>query len=185
RARRIFIRASGLLLPASTGRRHDRTRDVRKSFNETLDKGRRPDRTEATLRSDAHQRQAAGPRPMRGWPQPPAPAAFSSSAWLALMISTAGSRVIGRGTQAVTGYGDGVDGAPNGISVPRWSLSPTHLKGSRPWASLSGISPLSRGSGSIWRRTRFRFTLSTRRARLSSRASSRAADEVRLQRAAT
>jgi hypothetical protein len=29
--------------------------------------------------------------------------------------------------------GDGVDGAPNGISVPRWSLSPTHLKGSRPW----------------------------------------------------
>ena len=29
------------------------------------------------------------------------------------------------------GYGDGVDGAPNGISVPRWSLSPTHLKGSR------------------------------------------------------
>src|SRR5208337_5041416 len=50
-------------------------------------------------------------------------------------------------------YGDGVDGAPNGISVPRWSLSPTHLKGSRPWASLSGISPLSRGSGSIWRRT--------------------------------
>jgi hypothetical protein len=34
---------------------------------------------------------------------------------------------------------DGVDGAPNGISVPRWSLSSTHLKGSRPWASLSGI----------------------------------------------
>ena len=48
-----------------------------------------------------------------------------------------------------------MDGAPNGISVPRWSLSPTHLKGSRPWASLSGISPLSRGSGSIWRRTSF------------------------------
>jgi hypothetical protein len=24
-----------------------------------------------------------------------------------------------------------VDGAPNGISVPRWSLSSTHLKGSR------------------------------------------------------
>jgi hypothetical protein len=24
---------------------------------------------------------------------------------------------------------DGVDGAPNGISVPRWSLSSTHLKG--------------------------------------------------------
>jgi hypothetical protein len=38
------------------------------------------------------------------------------------------------------GYGDGVDGAPNGISVPRWSLSKPHLKGSRPWASLSGIS---------------------------------------------
>ena len=32
---------------------------------------------------------------------------------------------------------DGVDGAPNGISVPRWSLSKPHLKGSRPWASLS------------------------------------------------
>ena len=31
---------------------------------------------------------------------------------------------------------DGVDGAPNGISVPRWSLSKPHLKGSRPWASL-------------------------------------------------
>jgi len=29
--------------------------------------------------------------------------------------------------------------------VPSWSLSETHLKGSRPWASLSGISPLSRG----------------------------------------
>src|SRR5271166_3577621 len=81
-----------------------------------------------------------------------------------------GKAVLGEGSS-----GDGVDGAPNGISVPRWSLSPTHLKGSRPWASLSGISPLSRGSGSIWRRTRFRFTLSTRRARLSSRASSRAA----------
>ena len=51
-----------------------------------------------------------------------------------------------------------MDGAPNGISVPRWSLSPTHLKGSRPWASLSGILPLSRGLGSIWRRTSFRFT---------------------------
>jgi len=32
---------------------------------------------------------------------------------------------------------DGVDGAPNGISVPRWSLSKPHLKGSRPWASLA------------------------------------------------
>src|ERR1700733_11552327 len=32
-----------------------------------------------------------------------------------------------------------MDGAPNGISVPRWSLSKPHLKGSRPWASLSGI----------------------------------------------
>ena len=34
---------------------------------------------------------------------------------------------------------DGVDGATSGISVPRWSLSKPHLKGSRPWASLSGI----------------------------------------------
>src|SRR5580704_11515515 len=47
---------------------------------------------------------------------------------------------------------DGVDGAPNGISVPRWSLSKPHLKGSRPWASLSGICRLSRGLVSIWRR---------------------------------
>ena len=30
-----------------------------------------------------------------------------------------------------------------------------HLKESRPWASLSGICRLSRGLGSIWRRTRF------------------------------
>ena len=57
-----------------------------------------------------------------------------------------------------TDYGDGVDGAPNGISVPRWSLSKPHLKGSRPWASLSGICRLSRGSVSIWRRGSFRFT---------------------------
>jgi hypothetical protein len=41
---------------------------------------------------------------------------------------------------------DGVDGAPNGISVPRWALSSIHLKGSRPWASLSGILLASRGS---------------------------------------
>jgi hypothetical protein len=34
---------------------------------------------------------------------------------------------------------DGVDGGPNGISVLRWSLSKPHLKGSLPWASLSGI----------------------------------------------
>ena len=40
---------------------------------------------------------------------------------------------------ATASRNDGVDGAPNGISVPRWSLSSTHLKGSRPWASLSGI----------------------------------------------
>src|SRR5208337_4436010 len=53
---RIFIRASGLLLPASTGRRHDRTRDVRKSFNETLDKGRRPD---MTVRREAGEEQVA------------------------------------------------------------------------------------------------------------------------------
>src|SRR6202044_431136 len=52
---------------------------------------------------------------------------------------------------------DGVDGAPNGISVPRWSLSSTHLKGSRPWASLSGICRLSRGLVWIWRREYFRF----------------------------
>ena len=49
---------------------------------------------------------------------------------------------------------DGVDGAPNGISVPRWSLSKPHLKGSRPRASLSGICRLSRGLVSIWRRSR-------------------------------
>ena len=42
-----FIRASGLFLPASTGRRHDRARDVHNSFKETLDKGRRPDMTRA------------------------------------------------------------------------------------------------------------------------------------------
>ena len=51
---------------------------------------------------------------------------------------------------------DGVDGAPNGISVPRWSLSKPHLKGSRPWASLFGICRLSRGLVSIWRRGCFR-----------------------------
>ena len=28
------------------------------------------------------------------------------------------------------GYGDGVDGAPNGLSAPRWSLSATRLEGS-------------------------------------------------------
>ena len=69
---------------------------------------------------------------------------------------------------------DGVDGAPNGISVPRWSLSKPHLKGSRPWASLSGILLLSHGLVSIWRREHFRFTQSTRRARSLWRASSRA-----------
>jgi uncharacterized protein YdhG (YjbR/CyaY superfamily) len=36
-------------------------------------------------------------------------------------------------------YSDGVGGAPNGISVPRWSLSKGHLKESRPWASLARI----------------------------------------------
>ena len=56
-----------------------------------------------------------------------------------------------------------MDGAPNGISVPRWSLSKPHLMGSRPWASLSGICRLSRGSVSIRRRGCFRFTPSTRR----------------------
>jgi hypothetical protein len=40
-------------------------------------------------------------------------------------------------------------GAPSGISVPRWSLSPTHLKGSRPWASLSLNCRLSRAWASI------------------------------------
>jgi len=45
-----------------------------------------------------------------------------------------------------------VDGAPNGISVPR-------------------SSPLSRGSGSIGRRTRSRFTWQTRTARSFGRAS--------------
>jgi hypothetical protein len=28
----------------------------------------------------------------------------------------------------ITGYGDGVDGAPSGLDVPRWSLSQTHLR---------------------------------------------------------
>src|SRR5208337_71719 len=70
---------------------------------------------------------------------------------------------------------DGVDGAPNGISVPRWSLSKPHLKRSRPWASLSGILLLSRGLVSIWRRECFRFTRSTRRARSLWRANSRVA----------
>jgi hypothetical protein len=46
-------------------------------------------------------------------------------------------RSIGRFTKVPAN--DGLDGAPNGISVLRWSLSKPHLKGSRPWASLSGI----------------------------------------------
>ena len=86
-----------------------------------------------------------------------------------------GVTVTGVTRYGVTCYRDGVDGAPNGISVPRWSLSPTHLKGSRPWASLSGISPLSPVSGSIWRRRSFRSTPSTRRAKWLWRARSRAA----------
>ena len=45
----------------------------------------------------------------------------------------------------------GVDGAPNGITAPRWSLSKPHLRGTRPWASVIGILSLSRGSGSAWR----------------------------------
>ena len=61
-----------------------------------------------------------------------------------------------------------MDGTPNGISVPRWSWSSTHLKGSRPWASLSLNCRLSRVSGSIWRRTRSKSTASARRARSSS-----------------
>src|SRR5208337_2190259 len=64
---------------------------------------------------------------------------------------------------------DGVDGAPNGINVPRWSLSSTHLKGSRPWASLSGIWLLSRELVSIWRRGCFRFMRSMRRAIIVAR----------------
>ena len=47
-------------------------------------------------------------------------------------------------TTGITHYGDGVDGAPNGIRVPRWSLSSTHLKEGRPWASLSLNCRLSR-----------------------------------------
>ena len=61
--------------------------------------------------------------------------------------------------------------APNGISVSRLSLSPSHLKGSRPWASLSPNCRLSRALGSIWRRTSSRFTASTRKARSWSGAS--------------
>jgi hypothetical protein len=45
-----------------------------------------------------------------------------------------------------------VNGAPNGLSVPRWSLSKTHLKGSRPWASLSRNYRLTRAPSSTWRR---------------------------------
>ena len=43
--------------------------------------------------------------------------------------------------------GDGVDGAPNGISVPRWSLSPTHLKGSRPGKPGTERCPLFMSAG--------------------------------------
>ena len=40
---------------------------------------------------------------------------------------------------------DGVDGAPNGISVPRWSLSEPHLKGSRPMGkSIQNLSTVTR-----------------------------------------
>src|SRR5271165_1476670 len=42
-----------------------------------------------------------------------------------------------RASPAPRSRNDGVEGAPNGISVPRWSLSKPHLKGSRPWASLA------------------------------------------------
>ena len=42
-------------------------------------------------------------------------------------------------------------------SVPRWSLRKPISKGSHPWASLSGISPLSRGLALIWQRSRFRL----------------------------
>ena len=38
-----------------------------------------------------------------------------------------------------------MDGAPNGIIVPRWSLSSTHLKGSRPWAkSIRNLTAVTR-----------------------------------------
>jgi hypothetical protein len=47
---------------------------------------------------------------------------------------------------------DGVNGAPNGISVPRRSLSKPHLKGSRTWASLSRNYRLTRAPSSTWRR---------------------------------
>ena len=65
--------------------------------------------------------------------------------------------------------------APRTASACQDGRCQTHLKGSRPWASLSGICRLSRVSGSIWRKTCFRFTPSTRRARSSWRASSGAA----------
>ena len=68
---------------------------------------------------------------------------------------------------------------PNGISVPRWSLSKPHLKGSRPWASLSGILLASRGSVWIWRRGSFRFTRSTPMARSLLPASSARAGSSR------
>src|SRR5271157_6181618 len=68
-------------------------------------------------------------------------------------------------------YGDGVDGAPNGIERAKMVVVKTHQKGSRPWASLSPGCRQSRVLVSIWRRTFSRSTASTRRGRSSSDAS--------------
>ena len=59
---------------------------------------------------------------------------------------------------------DGVKGAPDGISVPRWSLSKTHLKGSRrapssTWRRQDASEPLYEGLGrrNQWDLGRCRF----------------------------
>src|SRR5208337_4049418 len=49
RAMRTNIRASGTFVPAPTGRRHDRTRSVRKASTKPLTTGRRPDMPEMGL----------------------------------------------------------------------------------------------------------------------------------------
>ena len=53
--------------------------------------------------------------------------------------------------------------APRTASACQDGRGQNPSKGSRPWASLTGICRLSRGLVSIWRRGCFRFTPSTRR----------------------
>jgi hypothetical protein len=50
---------------------------------------------------------------------------------------------------------EGVDGAPNGIDRPKMVVVRNPSEGSRPWLSLSGTSPLSRGLGWILARKGF------------------------------